>query len=53
MLGAGEYELVHDHHNFAWLEARDGETFMVVRKGATPVLKGWRGFVGGSMGRMR
>ena len=50
MLGAQEVDLVHNHHNFAWLEEHDGEEFVVVRKGATPAFPGQRGFVGGSMG---
>lgn len=50
LLGAGEVELVHNHHNFAWEEEHDGETLIVVRKGATPAFPGQRGFVGGSMG---
>lgn len=50
LLGAKELELVHNHHNFAWIEDHEGETFVVVRKGATPAFIGQRGFVGGSMG---
>ncbi|MBK8246724.1 MAG: RtcB family protein [Gemmatimonadetes bacterium] len=50
LLGAVEVELVHNHHNFAWEEEHDGETLIVVRKGATPAFPGQRGFVGGSMG---
>jgi len=50
MLGGGEVELVHNHHNFAWKEQHDGRTYVVVRKGATPAFPGQRGFVGGSMG---
>jgi len=50
ILGGRELELVHNHHNFAWLEEHDGETFYVVRKGATPAFPGQKGFVGGSMG---
>lgn len=41
---------VHNHHNFAWSETHDGETYWVVRKGATPAFPGQRGFIGGSMG---
>jgi tRNA-splicing ligase RtcB len=40
---------VHNHHNFAWEERHGGETFWVVRKGATPAFPGQRGFIGGSM----
>ena len=50
ILGADALEEVHNHHNFAWAEAHDGETYWVVRKGATPAFPGQRGFVGGSMG---
>jgi tRNA-splicing ligase RtcB len=50
MLGGREVELVHNHHNFAWVEEHGGETFYIVRKGATPAFPGQKGFVGGSMG---
>ncbi len=50
MLGAGEVELVHNHHNFAWRERHEGEELIVVRKGATPAFPGQKGFIGGSMG---
>ncbi len=50
LLGGHELELVHNHHNFAWREEHDGESFYVVRKGATPAFPGQKGFVGGSMG---
>jgi tRNA-splicing ligase RtcB len=50
ILGGRELELVHNHHNFAWREQHDGDTFVVVRKGATPAFPGQKGFVGGSMG---
>ena len=50
ILGGREVELVHNHHNFAWMEEHGGETFYVVRKGATPAFPGQKGFVGGSMG---
>jgi tRNA-splicing ligase RtcB len=50
LLGGREQELVHNHHNFAWVEEHGGERFHVVRKGATPAFPGQRGFVGGSMG---
>ena len=50
MLGGRELELVHNHHNFAWVEEHGGERFHVVRKGATPAFPGQKGFVGGSMG---
>jgi len=50
ILGGREMELVHNHHNFAWVEEHGGESFYVVRKGATPAFPGQKGFVGGSMG---
>jgi tRNA-splicing ligase RtcB len=50
ILGGQELELVHNHHNFAWREEHGGESFIVVRKGATPAFPGQKGFVGGSMG---
>ena len=50
LLGGRELELVHNHHNFAWVEEHGGERFHVVRKGATPAFPGQKGFVGGSMG---
>jgi tRNA-splicing ligase RtcB len=43
-------QVVHNHHNFTWRETHNGETFWVVRKGATPAFPGQAGFVGGSMG---
>src|SRR5437016_12488850 len=48
--GGREEELVHNHHNFAWVEEHGGEKLYVVRKGATPAFPGQKGFVGGSMG---
>src|SRR5205823_13088939 len=50
LLGADITDSVHNHHNFAWKEQHDGESVVVVRKGATPAFPGQRGFVGGSMG---
>ncbi|HEX7917811.1 MAG TPA: RtcB family protein [Gemmatimonadales bacterium] len=50
LLGGTELELVHNHHNFAWREEHQGETVVVIRKGATPAFPGQLGFVGGSMG---
>jgi tRNA-splicing ligase RtcB len=50
ILGGREVELVHNHHNFAWREQHDGESVIVVRKGATPAFPGQKGFIGGSMG---
>jgi tRNA-splicing ligase RtcB len=50
ILGANELELVHNHHNFSWVEEHFGEQLIVVRKGATPAFPGQKGFIGGSMG---
>jgi tRNA-splicing ligase RtcB len=50
ILGTQAVEEVHNHHNYAWPEEHDGETFWVVRKGATPARPGQRGFVGSTMG---
>ncbi len=50
IMGGREVELVHNHHNFAWIEEHGGERLYVVRKGATPAFPGQQGFVGGSMG---
>ena len=50
ILGAREVEMVHNNHNFAWLEEHGGRKLWVVRKGATPAFPGQRGFIGGSMG---
>jgi tRNA-splicing ligase RtcB (3'-phosphate/5'-hydroxy nucleic acid ligase) len=50
ILGGNERELIHNHHNFAWKEWHGGEDLIVVRRGATPVFPGEKGFVGGSMG---
>jgi tRNA-splicing ligase RtcB (3'-phosphate/5'-hydroxy nucleic acid ligase) len=50
ILQANAVEEVHNHHNFAWREEHDGQTYWVVRKGATPAFPGQKGFVGGSMG---
>ena len=50
LLGGHEVELVHNHHNFAWIEEHADSRYYVVRKGATPAFPGQKGFVGGSMG---
>jgi tRNA-splicing ligase RtcB len=50
ILGAGQLDRVHNHHNFAWREEVAGAPAWVVRKGCTPAFPGQRGFVGGSMG---
>jgi tRNA-splicing ligase RtcB len=49
ILGARVTDRVHNHHNFAWQERHGGDTYWVVRKGATPAFPGQRGFIGGSM----
>ncbi|MEY2482356.1 MAG: hypothetical protein QOK24_884 [Verrucomicrobiota bacterium] len=50
ILRASALEEVHNHHNFAWREEHEGQSYWVVRKGATPAFPGQKGFVGGSMG---
>ncbi len=50
ILGARQFETVHNHHNYAWRERHAGEDYFVVRKGATPAFPGQRGFVGATMG---
>src|SRR5687767_2105913 len=50
MMGGNEVELIHNHHNFSWVEDHFGEKLVVVRKGATPAFPGQKGFIGGSMG---
>jgi tRNA-splicing ligase RtcB len=49
-MGARIVDEVHNHHNYAWKETVRGVEHYVVRKGATPLYPGQRGFVGGSMG---
>ncbi|MCZ0964117.1 RtcB family protein [Paracoccus benzoatiresistens] len=50
ILGGKILEEVHNHHNFAWEETHGGESYWVVRKGATPAFPGQRSFIGSSMG---
>lgn len=50
IIGAEIIEEVHNHHNFAWKETHNNETYWVVRKGATPAYPGQKSFVGSSMG---
>ncbi len=50
ILGAEEVWGVHNHHNFSWIEEHFGESWNVVRKGATPAWPGQYGFVGSTMG---
>lgn len=42
-------DMVHNHHNFAWIEEHDGEKYFVVRKGSTPAFPGQRSFIGSTM----
>lgn len=49
IIGGNIIDEVHNHHNFAWLEEHNGQTYWVVRKGATPAFPGQRGFVGSNM----
>lgn len=50
ILGAQAEWSVHNHHNYAWVEEHFGESWYVVRKGATPAWPGQYGFVGSTMG---
>lgn len=50
ILGTKSTFTVHNHHNYAWRERHNEESWWVVRKGATPAFPGQYGFVGGSMG---
>jgi tRNA-splicing ligase RtcB len=50
ILGAEALFTVHNHHNYAWIEEHFGESWHVVRKGATPAWPGQLGFVGSTMG---
>lgn len=48
--GNSEYlDMVHNHHNFAWIEEHDGEKYFVVRKGSTPAFPDQRSFIGSNM----
>jgi tRNA-splicing ligase RtcB (3'-phosphate/5'-hydroxy nucleic acid ligase) len=49
ILGANIVEEVHNHHNFSWVEEHFGETYHVVRKGATPCFPNQKSFIGSSM----
>lgn len=42
-------DVVHNHHNFAFIEEHDGEKYFVVRKGSTPAFPGQRSFIGSTM----
>lgn len=42
-------DMVHNHHNFAWIEEHDGDRYFVVRKGSTPAFPGQRSFIGSTM----
>ncbi len=48
-LKAGTLAGVENHHNYAWTSERDGKTFVVHRKGATPAAAGELGVIPGSM----
>jgi len=42
-------DMVHNHHNYAWVEEHDGKKYHVVRKGSTPAFPGQRSFIGANM----
>lgn len=42
-------DVVHNHHNFAWIEEHDGGKYFVVRKGSTPAFPNQRSFIGSTM----
>jgi tRNA-splicing ligase RtcB len=42
-------DVVHNHHNFAWIEEHDGNKYYVVRKGSTPAFPDQRSFIGSNM----
>lgn len=42
-------DVVHNHHNFAWIEEHDGDKYFVVRKGSTPAFPNQRSFIGSTM----
>jgi tRNA-splicing ligase RtcB len=48
-LNAGTLAGVENHHNYAWLEEREGTTYVIHRKGATPAAVGELGVIPGSM----
>ncbi len=49
ILGTHATYEVHNHHNFAWQEVHNGDTYWVVRKGCTPAFPGQQGFIGSNM----
>jgi tRNA-splicing ligase RtcB len=49
ILGGASVWEVHNHHNFLWEENHGGDTYYVVRKGATPSQPGQYGFIGSTM----
>lgn len=49
IVGGDIIDRVNNHHNFAWIEEHDGREGWVVRKGATPLFPGQRGFIGANM----
>lgn len=42
-------DMVHNHHNFAWIEEHFGDKYFVVRKGSTPAFPNQRSFIGSNM----
>lgn len=42
-------DMVHNHHNFAWIERHGEDDYFVVRKGSTPAFPGQRSFIGANM----
>lgn len=50
ILGTNETtHLVHNNHNFCWIEEHFGEKYYVVRKGCTPAFPNQQGFIGANM----
>jgi len=42
-------DMVHNHHNYAWIEEHFGDKYFVVRKGSTPAFPNQRSFIGSNM----
>jgi len=50
ILGTNEItKMVHNNHNFCWIEEHFGEKYYVVRKGCTPAFPNQQGFIGANM----
>jgi tRNA-splicing ligase RtcB len=49
LAGAQAVAVIENHHNFAWQETHQGQSWIVHRKGATPAGKGVLGVIPGSM----